>query len=66
MSKMSIAAIFFFVSSAIAQDSSKPVPDYGWKHSLVAGLTLTQVAFTDWAAGGENALSYTMSVDGKS
>jgi hypothetical protein len=40
--------------------------DSVWKHSLVAGLTMTQVSFTDWAQGGENALSYTFSADGKS
>jgi hypothetical protein len=33
---------------------------------MVAGLTLTQVAFTDWAQGGDNALAYTFSSDGKS
>ncbi|MBA4312093.1 MAG: hypothetical protein C0417_05645 [Chlorobiaceae bacterium] len=49
-----------------SQDKTTPVPEYGWKHGLVAGLTLTQVAFTDWAQGGENALSYTFSADGKS
>ncbi len=37
-----------------------------WKHTLIAGVTLTQVAFTDWAQGGENALAYTLGVDGKS
>ena len=41
-------------------------PPPPWKHSVVSGLTLTQVSFTDWAQGGENALSYTLSVDGKS
>jgi hypothetical protein len=46
--------------------SPPPPPPYGWKHSLIAGLTLTQVAFTDWAQGGENALSYTFNADGKS
>lgn len=54
--------------SALAQEAEKqpPPPEYGWKHGLVAGLTLTQVAFTDWTQGGENALSYTLSADGKS
>lgn len=37
-----------------------------WKHTLVAGLTVTQVSYTDWAQGGENALAYTLSIDGKS
>jgi len=29
-------------------------------------LTLTQVAFTDWTQGGENALSWALGLDGKS
>lgn len=47
-----------------AQDVTAPV--YGWKHGMVAGLTLTQVAYTDWAQGGENALAFTFTADGKS
>ena len=59
--------IILFYASAQSQGSAPPPPpEYGWKHSLVAGLTLTQVAFTDWAQGGENALAYTLSADGKS
>jgi hypothetical protein len=46
-----------------ASDTTAPV---GWMHALVAGLTMTQVSFTDWAEGGENALSYTLNADGKS
>ncbi len=52
----------------MAQQTAKPdstAPTFGWKNSLVAGLTLTQVAFTDWTQGGENALAYTASADGK-
>jgi hypothetical protein len=54
--------------TAFAQDAAKPAapPDYGWKHSLVTGLNLTQIAFTDWTQGGENALAYSLSADGKS
>ncbi|MCU0452900.1 MAG: DUF3078 domain-containing protein [Bacteroidetes bacterium] len=36
-----------------------------WKHSLVAGLTATQVSFKDWAQGGENAFSWASTFDGK-
>jgi hypothetical protein len=50
----------------LGQEKTTPAPQYGWKHGMVAGLTLTQVAFTDWAQGGENALSYTLGADGKS
>ncbi len=55
------------VVQALAQPAAPAPPaDTAWKHSLVAGLTLTQVAFTDWAQGGENALAYSASADGKS
>ena len=40
--------------------------DSVWKHSVVAGLNLTQVGFTDWAQGGENALAWTLGLDGRS
>lgn len=50
---------------AVAQDTTS-IPEFGWKHSLLTGLTLTQVAFTDWAQGGENALAYSLSASGKS
>jgi hypothetical protein len=60
--------VFINILAGTAQSQSTQPPSlaYGWKHSMVAGLTLTQVAFTDWAQGGENALSYTLSSDGKS
>lgn len=45
--------------------SAQPDTTLGWKHSLISGLTLTQVSYTDWAQGGENALAYTASIDGK-
>jgi len=52
---------------ALAQETKEPPPQvYGWKHGLVAGLTLTQVSYTDWAQGGENSLSYAATADGKS
>jgi len=72
MTKLVLAAVWFLGTVAVAQQSTAPTPpvppppEYGWKHSLVSGLTLTQVAFTDWAQGGENALAYTVSADGKS
>ena len=61
--------MLLFCSIAVrGQDTTTQAngPQYGWKHSLVAGLTLTQVAFTDWAQGGENDLAYTFNSDGKS
>lgn len=49
-----------------AAAGEKAPPERGWKHSLVSGLTLTQVSFTNWAQGGENAIAYAISADGKS
>jgi hypothetical protein len=51
--------------TVLAQDQPAPT-EVGWKHGIVAGLTLTQVSYTDWVQGGENSLSYTASVHGKS
>ncbi|GAB1350424.1 hypothetical protein MASR1M107_26390 [Ignavibacteriales bacterium] len=43
--------------------SAKPqeIPDsmlYKWNPSLTAGLNFSQVSFSDWAKGGENAISW--------
>lgn len=50
--------------AAAQQDTS--AARYGWKHTSVGTLTLTQVAFTDWSQGGDNALSWALGLDGKS
>src|SRR5437867_1668652 len=63
------ALLFIASSMGIAQSATTPLtppPEFGWKQSLIAGLTLTQVAFTDWAEGGDNALAYSLTTDGKS
>ncbi len=49
--------------AATAQADTSPL---GWKHSVVAGINLTQLAFTHWAAGGENSLAYTLLLNGQS
>ena len=59
----SIVALLLILSVVPAYSQQT---DTLWTHGLVAGLTLTQVSFTDWAAGGENALAYSFSADGKS
>ena len=45
-----------------AEDPVTPV----WSHQLVGNLTANQVALKDWAQGGEDALSWGLSVEGKS
>jgi len=67
---VSIALLLFLtlaqhVASAAPEDTAK-APVYGWKHTSVGTLTLTQVAFTDWSQGGDNALSWALGLDGKS
>ncbi|HEY6191437.1 MAG TPA: DUF3078 domain-containing protein [Bacteroidota bacterium] len=69
MKRLALGVLILWAGTLCAQapDSTPapPPPVYGMKNSLVAGLTLTQIAFTDWAQGGENALSYSLSADGK-
>jgi hypothetical protein len=43
-----------------------PPPVYGWTHSFVTAVMLNQVAFSNWAQGGVNALSWSAAADGKS
>ncbi len=37
-----------------------------WKHTLAGAVNLTQVALKDWAQGGEDALAWTLTLNGKS
>ena len=66
--KKYLAVLIIITSLSYAQaDSSTAQTDSStWKHSLVAGFTATQGSFTNWAGGGENTLSYTSVIDGKS
>lgn len=50
-------------ASSLQPDSAKP---FGWTHKMVTGLNLTQVSFKDWAPGGQNALAYTLWLNGSS
>jgi hypothetical protein len=63
-----LAAILLGISAinAFAQTDTTKAPDWGWKHGMVAGLTISQIAFTDWTAGGDNSLAWTLGLDGKS
>lgn len=62
-----IVLLFLSCFAALGvQAQQKDSVVFGWKHSMVAGLTLTQIALTNWTQGGDNALAYTLSLDGKS
>lgn len=47
-----------------AQVGKDTVKTYGWTQNVVAGLNLAQISFKDWAQGGENALAYTIWLNG--
>jgi hypothetical protein len=57
-----------FPLAVFAQEAKedKDTLKYGWTNSLIANLTLSQVSYTNWAAGGDNALAYNLLIDGKS
>ncbi len=67
-----LCAIFCIIGSVSAQTAPAAAPaapappELGWKHSLVTAVTINQVAFTDWAQGGTNSLSWGATADGKS
>jgi hypothetical protein len=52
--------------SAQEKKEDKDTLKYGWTHSLISTLNLSQVSYTDWAAGGDNALAYDLLIDGTS
>lgn len=61
--------LFFAVSFSLAQDSQPAQPkmaDTLWKHTMIISANITQISFTDWAQGGENALAYALFLEGKS
>ena len=69
MQKYILTLLIFVVLAAtagLAQEKTGAPPDTAWKHSLVSGLSLTQVSYTNWSKGGENSLAYTLSLDGTS
>ena len=61
-----IAVIFIARGNAQTPAPAAPPPSWGWKHSSVSSLTMAQVSLKDWAQGGEDALSWTARLDGKS
>ena len=66
MKKAIIPLLLLLAVPVRSQVDSASKPIAPWKHTIVAGLNLTQVSFTDWAQGGENADAWAVSVDGRS
>jgi len=60
-------SIAWMILSCTVIARAQQIPDTtSWKHSVVAGVTATQVSYTDWVQGDENALAWTTTLDGKS
>lgn len=58
MKKILIAFILFTSITMFAQPDS--LLHQGWNPSGVTGLNLSQVAFSNWSQGGENALAFSL------
>jgi hypothetical protein len=58
-----LSILLLAAATAVAQTPDSAASP--WTHGLVTGLTATQVSFTDWAQGGQNAFSWTATIDGK-
>lgn len=54
-------ALVMLCSALQAQEVKGP-----WKHSLAGAVNLTQVALKDWAQGGEDAVAWALTLNGKS
>ena len=68
--KTIVSLLLLFVTGiTFAQDTKPALPataDTSWKHTMIINANITQVSFTDWAQGGENALAYGLFLEGKS
>lgn len=61
----SLLLICFVFSSATAHPlAARTDSTRNWKFTAFTGLTFTQVAFYQWAQGGQNALSFLLDVQG--
>lgn len=66
MKKTTLLLITLLLSSPCFAQIDTTKLEVGWNHGVIAGLTLTQVAFSDWATGGDNSLAYNASIVGRS
>jgi hypothetical protein len=70
MKNLRVVILLMFASVAIAQVQQpipmEAAPTSPWKHTMIMNANITQVSFTDWAQGGENALAYALFLEGKS
>jgi hypothetical protein len=67
---IALSTVLLSSNILIAQEqqaaSPQPSDTSAWKHQAMIGASVTQVSFTDWTQGGENALAYGLFLNGKS
>jgi hypothetical protein len=69
MKTPTLLLLLFIAGVAFAQEAQLTSPtlaDTSWKHTMIVSANITQISFTDWAQGGENALAYALFLEGKS
>lgn len=69
--KKTISFLLLCISGIALAQVPQPTPTVpkdtsSWKHTMIINANITQVSFTDWAQGGENALAYALFLEGKS
>lgn len=57
--KLTAVLILFLALASYAQEGSKEKKDTLWTPKGVVGINLSQVAFSNWAQGGQNSLAFT-------
>ncbi len=65
MKKM-LGGLLILIGLAGAQTAPVDSAKSPWKHGLVGALTASQVTYSNWKQGGENALAWIALLDGKS
>ncbi len=55
-----LCLILIFMSFTLFAQDKKDSIKVGWYESAVAGLNLSQVAFSDWSQGGDNSLAFSL------
>ncbi len=60
-----LTASFVHAQELLPPDTIDVAPQY-WHHTLGTAMTISQVSFSDWAQGGENAFAYATSANGSS
>lgn len=61
MKKFAVLILIVFTNLTFAQEADSTM--YKWTPSLVTGLNISQIAFSNWTKGGDNALTWTLNGD---